>query len=230
MSPGGPSGPAVDVPVGHDAAADSRADLDQEQVLGLAPMHPMLAAGHDVDVVVDEHRRGVAALEPLRDREVVPARHDRRVDGPPAGELDRAGDADADPADLVSRPADLVEQFGEALVQPLEGALRPDPDVEVACPLRERRPDQVAHRDAGMRCSQVGGEDDPGVAIEHEHGRRPTAGGDAAAGVVDEPFREQGVDSLGHRRAGETGHPGQVRPGDGDLFADQVEEGTSARR
>ena len=80
----------MDVPVGDDAAADAGADLDQEQVVGLAPVHPVLAAGHDVDVVVDEHGRAVAAGEPLRDREAVPAGHDRRVDRPPAVELDRA--------------------------------------------------------------------------------------------------------------------------------------------
>ena len=74
------AGAAVDVPVGDDAAADPGADLDEQQVVGRAPVDPVLAAGHDVDVVVDEDRRAVAIREPLRDREVVPARHDRRAD------------------------------------------------------------------------------------------------------------------------------------------------------
>ena len=48
---------AVDVAVRDDAAADARADLDQQQMLGLAPVRAVLAERHDVDVVVDEHRR-----------------------------------------------------------------------------------------------------------------------------------------------------------------------------
>ena len=56
MSPAAPRAPRWMWPVGHDPAADARTHLDQEQVLGLGPVHPVLAAGHDVDVVVDEHR------------------------------------------------------------------------------------------------------------------------------------------------------------------------------
>jgi hypothetical protein len=86
----------VDLPVGDDAATDAGTDLDQQQMLGIRPMHSVLAASHDVDVVVDEHRRAVAAREPLWDREVVPAGHDRRIDGPPALELDGPRHADPD--------------------------------------------------------------------------------------------------------------------------------------
>ena len=76
----GSAGAPMDVAVGHDAAADARADLDQEQMLGVGPVHPVLAAGHDVDVVVDQHGRAVEVGEPLGDGEVVPARHDRELE------------------------------------------------------------------------------------------------------------------------------------------------------
>ena len=52
---GGALGAAVDGAAGDDAAADAGADLDVEQVLDLAPVGPVLAEGHDVHVVVDEH-------------------------------------------------------------------------------------------------------------------------------------------------------------------------------
>ena len=94
-------GAAVDLPPGHDPAADARADLDEQQVVGVAPVREVLAQGHDVHVVVDQHRRRVAVREPVRDREAVPAGHDRRVDRLPRRERDRAGDADADAAHVL---------------------------------------------------------------------------------------------------------------------------------
>ena len=57
MSPAAPRAPWWMCPAGDDAAADAGADLDEQQVLGVAPVGPVLAAGHDVHVVVDEHRR-----------------------------------------------------------------------------------------------------------------------------------------------------------------------------
>src|SRR5688572_19219254 len=74
---------AVDLAPGDDAAADAGADLDVEEVRDVAPVGPVLAEGHDVDVVVDEDRQRAEAVgEPARDGEPVPAGHDRRADGP----------------------------------------------------------------------------------------------------------------------------------------------------
>ena len=94
---------AVDQPPADDPAADAGADLDEQQVVGVAPVRPVLAERHDVDVVVDQHRRVVAAREPVRDREAVPARHDRRLDRLAAVKATGAGHADADPADVLAR-------------------------------------------------------------------------------------------------------------------------------
>ena len=114
MSPGRALGAAVDPAAGDDAAADAGADLHVEQVLDVAPVGPVLAERHDVDVVVDEDRRLVVLAEPVRDREAVPAGHDRRGDGLAAREGDRARDADADAADVDGGAGDLLRSCRSA--------------------------------------------------------------------------------------------------------------------
>ncbi len=106
---------------------------------------------------------------------------------------------------------DLVEQFGEALGRPLEGVFRPECDVQVGRALGQRRAGEIAHRDPGVGRSEVGNEDDAGVAIEGQHGRRAATGRGAAAGLVDEALLEKCVDALGDGRAGEPGHPSRGR-------------------
>ena len=118
----------------------------------------------------------------------------------------------------------------EALGHPLERVLRPERDVEVGRSLGQRRAAEIAHRDPGVRRAEVGDEDDSGVAIERQHGRRAAAGGGAAAGLVDEPLREERVDALGDGRAGEPGHPREVGSRDRDSFADQAQERARAGR
>ena len=112
--PGGSARTSVDVPVGHDPAADARADLHEEEVGGMAPVNPVLAAGHDVHVVVHEHRGAVVLREPRRDVEAVPPGHDRGIDRPPGVELHRARHADADPADVGSALPGRLKQLVEA--------------------------------------------------------------------------------------------------------------------
>ena len=76
---GGALGAAVDLAAGDDAAADAGADLDENRCSVSRQWVQCSPQGHDVDVVVDEHRRAVAVGEPVGDREAVPAGHDRRV-------------------------------------------------------------------------------------------------------------------------------------------------------
>ena len=64
---------------------------------------PQLAQRHQVDVVVDEDRRGVVLAQVVADREAVPGRHQRRVDQLAALEVDRARHADADADHLRAR-------------------------------------------------------------------------------------------------------------------------------
>src|SRR6201999_3598344 len=106
-----------------DPTADAGADLDVEQVLAVAPVRVVLAEGHDVDVVVDQHGDVVVLREPAGDREAVPARHHRRSHRFAARERDGRGDADADAAHVLARAADLVEQLVEALIDPEQDLL-----------------------------------------------------------------------------------------------------------
>jgi hypothetical protein len=59
-----------------------------------------LAEGHDVDVVVDQHRHVVGALHVTGHVVPVPAGHDRRVHRTAGGVLHRARQADADGGQL----------------------------------------------------------------------------------------------------------------------------------
>src|SRR4051812_49779747 len=84
--PGGALRPAMDAPVGDDPAPDAGADLHEQQVIAVAPVRPVLAQGHDVHVVVDEHRRVVVAGAPLAGRGTRPAPPPRpRARPPPPG-------------------------------------------------------------------------------------------------------------------------------------------------
>src|SRR5690606_14893316 len=113
---GGALGPAVQPPAGDDAAADAGADLDEEQVLRGGAAVPELAQRQGVDVVVDQDVEVVAVGEVAGDGVLVPARHDRRVDRPPGGELDGPGHADADRLDRFQGAARLGEQLPHALL------------------------------------------------------------------------------------------------------------------
>ena len=124
MSPAAPCAPRWMRRPDDDPAADAGADLHVEQVLDVAPVRPVLAQRHDVDVVVDEHRRVVVAREPVGDREAVPAGHHRRRDRLAAPERDRRGHADADPADVAPARSGGSEQLLEALVDPREHDVR----------------------------------------------------------------------------------------------------------
>ena len=116
----------------------------------------------------------------------------------------------------------------KTLVHPAEHLVGPDGDVQVGGSLDERRAVEVAEREPRVGRAEVGHEDDAGVAVEREHGRRAAAGRGAAAGLVDESEGEQRVDALRHGGAGEAGLPGEIGAGYGDAFADQSEQGARA--
>src|SRR5690606_778568 len=108
---------------GDDAAADTGGGLDEQQVLRVGPGGEVLAEGHDVDVVVHQHRHGDAAADVLGDVEAVPAGHDRRVDRASGGVLDRAGEADADAQEVGLGPPRLVEELASSLDHPVQDGL-----------------------------------------------------------------------------------------------------------
>ncbi len=182
----GALGAAVDPAVRHDPAADAGADLDVEQVLDVAPVGPVLAQGHDVDVVVDEDRRaGVALGEPVGDREAVPAGHDRRVDRLPAAKATGPG---------MPTPIRARRRRAPALAEQLRGSGRgraedrsgPSRDVDVERQLGERPAGQVGDGESRVGRAQVGGEDDARLVVEGEHASAAAAGGLGVARLVDE--------------------------------------------
>ena len=87
--PAAPCAPRCTRAVGHDAALDRSRRRHEQQVVDVAPVGPVLAERHQVDVAVDEHRRVVVRREPARDREAVPAGHHARGDGLAAADRDR---------------------------------------------------------------------------------------------------------------------------------------------
>jgi hypothetical protein len=190
----------------------------------------VLAEGHDVDVVVDQDRGAEALGEPLRDREAVPARHDRRVAGEAGGVLDRARHADPDPRHPAF-VADLVQQRVEALFHPLEHDFGPVGDLDVAAVLGQHPPPEVGDGEARVGGAEVGGEDQRRVLVEGEPLRWAPAGRLAAADLLQQAEGLQMLQPLRDRRAGEAGSPAQVRPGDAAAIADQPQQvvGTGRR-
>ena len=118
--------PQIQLPVRDDAGADTGADLDEDQWVWSGKM--TLSQGHHVDVVVDEHRAMEVLPKPVSYRETIPARHDRRTDGPAAGELNRPRKADAEAPQLGLTNPDAAEQLFSPLGNPFQRRRWPDGD------------------------------------------------------------------------------------------------------
>ena len=87
---GGALGTAAQLPVADDAAADSRGNLDEHEVVDVAEADGVLPERHHVDVVVDDDDDVERGADERRHVEAVPAGHDRRVGRAAGGVLDRA--------------------------------------------------------------------------------------------------------------------------------------------
>ena len=192
---------------------------------------PVLAQGHDVHVVVDEHRRVVALGEPLGDREAVPAGHDRRVDRRADGE--RRPGRGRRRRSRARRPA-VRPRAREQLEERARGRASSTASGPSAMSISSGASAsgvgrEVADRQARVRGAEVGGEHDAGGVVEGQHGRRAAAGRRAVAGLVDELVGEQRVDALGDGRAGEAGAARELGPRDGLAVADQPQHGARRR-
>ena len=199
---GGALGAAVDAAVGDHAAADAGADLDEQQVVGVAPARPVLAEGHDVHVVVDQHGRAVALAQVGGDAVAVPAGHDRRRHRRAGDELDRAR-ARRRRRRGRRRAGARPRAAGRRAPPRARRARSPGPcgDRDVLARLGQHVAGQVGDRDARVRGAEVGGQHDARVAVEGERLRRPAAARGARLGRHHEPAREQRVDALGDGRA-----------------------------
>ena len=228
MSPAAPWAPRWIRRPGDDAAADAGADLHVQQVLDVPPVGPVLAERHDVDVVVDQHRRLVVLAEPVRDREAVPAGHDRRRDRLAARERDRARDAHADAANLGRRTGNFIQKLRKALVDAFQDRIGTVRDIHVERRLGQRRAGEIRDDQTRMRRAQVGDQHDARALVERQHRRRTTARGGASARLIHQLVRQQSVEALRNGGASQTGAAYQIGPGDGLPVANQPEQRTRA--
>ena len=151
--------------------------------------------------------------------------------GWPVANATGPGHADADAAHVLGGAVGLASSVGEALVRPCSSTgSGPVGDVQVERHLGERRAGEVADGEPRVGGAEVGGEHDAGELVEGEDRRRPAAGRGAAAGLVDELVREQGVDALGDGGAGEAGPAREVRAGDRLAVADQPQHRAGAEQ
>ena len=74
-----------------------------------------------------------------------------------------------------------------------------------------------------MGRAEVGDQHDARALIEGQNGRRATARGGAAAGLIDELMREQRIEPLGDGGARQTGAAHEVGARHGLPVADQAE-------
>lgn len=172
-----------------------------------------LAEGHQVHVVVDEHRAAELLADRVPHREPVPARHDRRDDRHAVAEADRPGHPDARPVHLGDQA--LVAQLAEQVQRPLQHHGRALPDVAPLAHVPEDLQLAVGHRHVDRGGPDVEGDepqprrqpDDPGPPPA-PRGRQPGALHEAE---LDEPVQFDG--QLGPRQPDDVAQLGaRARP------------------
>src|SRR5690606_32648263 len=203
---GGALGAALQEAAGDDACADAGGDLHEDEVVDVGPGVLALAEGHDVDVVVDEHGRVEAGGESPRHVVVVPARHDRRVDGAPGGVFDGAGQPDPDREQVARGAVEGGEQALRLRGDPAQHRLGPLGDAHLLEGLGEHAAGEVAHPDAHVRGADVDAEDDAAARGDGELGGGAAAGGDRVADGGDQPELHERVDADGDGGAREPRH------------------------
>jgi hypothetical protein len=154
---GGTLGPTMNSAIFDDATANAGPDLDEQQVVGVAPAAPVFAKRHQVDIVVDQGVRAVSMCEPLGNWIAVPAGHDWRADRSPSLKFDWAWDTDAHATYLVDGPVHILEKRIEAFLQPGEHNLGPACDRTVLGGFGEDLPTEISDRQSAVRGSEIGG-------------------------------------------------------------------------
>ena len=204
-------GAAAQRPVADDPATDAGRDLDEHQVVDIRVCQEPLAKGHHVDVVVDDDIGAAQRLadEP-RDVESIPAGHDRRTRRATGGELDRAGEADANTDDVGDPPAAPAHEGAAAIDDPRQHLLGTDGDVEVDDVIGEDRGGEVGDGETDVGGADVGTEHQPCARVEREPGGRASASRRRLAGGSYQRAGDQGVDPLGDRRATEARVGGEL--------------------
>ncbi len=213
---------AVDLAPRDDAAADTGADLDAEEVphrSGHARVP--LPQRHEVHVVVDQDGAAQLLAERLADGEAVPAGHDRRRHGDALGEADRTRHADAGAVEALghSRGPELG-RHGQDL---FEDGDRPFPHVHGLVEMA-----QDLQLGVGDGHVDRGGADVD--AQEAQPRREPDVVGAASAARGGEsvghhePGLQQAVYLHGQLGAGEIDQVSQLGAGVGAAVAQQPEQ------
>ena len=96
------------------------------------------------------------------DVEAVPAGHDRRVGGASRGVLDRAGQADAHPEQVLRTPTRLAQQRLAAADEPLQHGVGTVGDLDVLGVLGQHLAVERGDGEPGVGGADVGTDDDPG--------------------------------------------------------------------
>ena len=117
---------------GDDPGADPGRDLHEHEVRDLRPVVAVLPERHRVDVALDQRGRAEALGQPLRDRVVVPARHDRGLAG--------------------AVPSSTGPGTPIAVASTSSGARRPPPATRRTSARPSRAPRPGRRRSASARC------------------------------------------------------------------------------
>ena len=172
-------------------------------------------------------RRSDSPHEP-RDVEPVPAGHDRRARRASGGELDRAGQADANADDVGDPPAAAADEGPAAIDDPRQHLLGADGDVEVDDVVGEDRGGEVGDGETNVGGADVGTEHQPCSRVEGEPGWRAAAGRRRLAGGSHQRAGDEGVDPLGDRRATESGGGGELTTRARRAVTEQLEQRSGA--
>ena len=217
-------GTALELAAADDAGADSRGDLDEEEIVVFRPVGGPLPKGHDVDVVVHQHRDRQRALDVPDDVESVPAGHDRRLHRHPGGMFHRAGQADADAGEVFLAAAGLVQQVGALRQHAVQHGLRAVGDVLGQPALRQHGSAQVRDGDDHVGGAHVDRQHDAGGGVEGKARRRPAAAGAGLAGRSNQSGVHQRVDAGRDGGAGQSGGESQLGAGAGLAVAQELEQ------
>ena len=230
MSPGAAVVAAQQLALGDDARADPRRDLHEDHVREVAPVRPVLAERHRVDVALEQRGRAEALGQRVGDRVAVPARHQRRVGRPP-GDLDRSGHADRGGQDVgVAVPG--LARAARRTCAPTHSSTSSGPSAmtDRLLALGERDAGEVADRQPAVARAEVGGQHDADALVEGQRGGPAAAARRPGLGLLDQqPRGEQHAEALHDRRAREAGDVHDVGPGERAALADEPQDPSSGR-
>src|SRR5699024_10866852 len=132
--------------------------------------------------------------------------------------------------DLVDAAPGALEQLEGRRPQPVDRRARALGDLARGRGVRKQLTGQIRHGDAGVRGTEVGGDDDAGAGMEGEPGARAAAGRRRPGDLGDEAEAEQLIDPVGAGGTRETGRPDEIGTGAWPSVAKQLEQPAGVRQ